>query len=110
LGIERLGHGRRFCWTAEGDRRDLAVSPIASLGQAGDALDEAIGAIDRELAASVKADETANRLMTIPGVGPVTASAIMATIQDASARAGVSSLPSSASIMPNGSVCCPNTS
>jgi transposase len=31
-----------------------------------DALDEAIGAIDRELAASVKADETANRLMTIP--------------------------------------------
>jgi hypothetical protein len=30
-----------------------------------DALDEAIGAIDRELAASVKADETAKRLMTI---------------------------------------------
>ena len=52
-----------------------------------DALDEAIGAIDRELAAAVKADETAKRLMTIPGVGPVTASAIMATIQDASAFA-----------------------
>ena len=52
-----------------------------------DALDEAIGAIDRELAASVKADETAKRLMTIPGVGPVTASAITATIQDASAFA-----------------------
>ena len=45
-----------------------------------DALDEAIGAIDRELAASVKADETAKRLMTIPGVGP---SATVATIQDA---------------------------
>jgi transposase len=44
-------------------------------------------AIDRELAASVKEDETAKRLMTIPGVGPVTASAIMATIQDASAFA-----------------------
>ena len=52
-----------------------------------DALDEAIGAIDKELAASVKADETAKRLMTIPGVGPVTASAIVATIQDASAFA-----------------------
>ncbi len=52
-----------------------------------DALDEAIGAIDRELAASVKADETAKRLMTIPGVGPVTASAIVATVQDASAFA-----------------------
>ena len=48
-----------------------------------DALDEAIAAIDKELAASVKADETAKRLMTIPGVGPVTASAIVATIQDA---------------------------
>jgi transposase len=36
---------------------------------------------------SVKADETAKRLMTIPGVGPVTASAIRATIQDASAFA-----------------------
>src|SRR5271155_5387985 len=47
-----------------------------------DAVDEAIGAIDSELAASVKADETAKRLMTIPGVGPVTASAIVATIQD----------------------------
>ena len=31
---------------------------------------------------SVKADETAKRLMTVPGVGPVTASAIVATIQD----------------------------
>ena len=31
--------------------------------------------------------ETAKRLMTIPGVGPVTASAIKATNQDASAVA-----------------------
>jgi transposase len=57
-----------------------ALGPL--IGQI-DALDEAIGAIDSELAASVKADETAKRLMTIPGVGPVTASAIVATIQDA---------------------------
>ncbi len=52
-----------------------------------DALDETIAAIDRELEASVRADETAKRLMTIPGVGPVTASAITATIQDMSAFA-----------------------
>ena len=57
----------------------VALRPL--IGQI-DALDEAIGAIDKELAASVKADETAKRLMTIPGVGPVTASAITATIQD----------------------------
>jgi transposase len=61
-----------------------ALRPL--IGQI-DALDEAIAAIDKELAASVKADETARRLMTIPGVGPVTASAITATIQDMSAFA-----------------------
>ena len=61
-----------------------ALRPL--IGQI-DALDEAIGAIDKELAASVKADETARRLMTIPGIGPVTASAIRATIQDMSAFA-----------------------
>jgi transposase len=58
-----------------------ALRPL--IGQI-DALDKAIGAIDKELAASVKADETARRLMSIPGVGPVTASAITATIQDMS--------------------------
>ena len=62
-----------------------------------DALDEAIGALDREIAASVGSDATAKRLMTIPGVGPVTASAIVATIQDAApSPAGASSPPSSA--------------
>ena len=52
-----------------------------------DAFDETIAAIDKEIAASVKADETAKRLMTIPGVGPVTASAITATVQEMSAFA-----------------------
>src|ERR1700738_2687988 len=64
---------------------DCVRGALRSLVGQIDALDEAIGAIDRELAASVKADETAKRLMTIPGVGPVTASAIVATIQDAGA-------------------------
>ena len=62
---------------------DCVRGALRSLVGQIDALDQAIGAIDRELAASVKADETAKRLMTIPGVGPVTASAIVATIQDA---------------------------
>ena len=66
---------------------DCVRGALRSLVGQIDALDEAIGAIDRELAASVKADETAKRLMTIPGVGPVTASAIVATIQDAGAFA-----------------------
>ncbi len=62
----------------------LALRPLVSQI---DALDEAIRAIDKEIAMSVKADETAKRLMTVPGVGPVTASAITATIQDMSAFA-----------------------
>jgi transposase len=41
-------------------------------------LDEQIGLLDREVAQRAKADETARRLMTIPGVGPVTAVALMA--------------------------------
>ena len=66
---------------------DCVRGALRSLVGQIDALDEAIGAVDRELAASVKADETAKRLMTIPGVGPVTASAIVATIPDAGAFA-----------------------
>ena len=45
---------------------DCVRGALRSLVGQIDALDEAIGAIDRELAASVKADETAKRLMTIP--------------------------------------------
>ena len=47
-----------------------------------DALDEAIEAIEQELEASARTDETARRLMTIPGIGPITASALLATVQD----------------------------
>ena len=66
---------------------DCVRGALRSLVGQIDALDEAIGAIDRELAASVKADETAKRLMTIPGVGPVTHRRSWPTIQDASAFA-----------------------
>jgi transposase len=57
----------------------LALAPLV---RHIDALDAAIESLDRELEASAKADETARRLMTIPGVGPVTASALLATVQD----------------------------
>ena len=38
-------------------------------------------------------DETARRLMSIPGFGPITASAMAATIQDTSSFAGRASSP-----------------
>ncbi len=57
----------------------MALAPAAKQI---DALDQAIETIDEELAASVKADERARRLMTISGIGLVTASAIAATVPD----------------------------
>ena len=41
-------------------------------------LDEQIALLDREVAQRAKSDETARRLMTIPGIGPVTAVALTA--------------------------------
>lgn len=41
-------------------------------------LDERIEELDREIMRRAKADEAARRLMTIPGVGPVTATALVA--------------------------------
>jgi transposase len=57
---------------------------LRPLGAQIDALDAALRAIDDEIEARVKADEKARRLMTIPGIGPITASAILATVPDMS--------------------------
>lgn len=57
---------------------------VTQIGQ----LDEAIRVIDAGIAAQAKADPVASRLMTIPGIGPVTASALAATIDDPSGFSG----------------------
>ncbi len=41
-------------------------------------LDEKISLLDKEIARRTKDDEVARRLMTIPGIGPITATAIAA--------------------------------
>ena len=51
-------------------------------------LDKAIARLDRTIAKLAQKDETAGRLMSIPGFGPITASAMAATIQDTSSFAG----------------------
>ena len=61
-------------------------------------LDHEIRQSDQAIQALAKADERARRLMTVPGIGPITASALAASIQDISASpARVSLLPSSGS-------------
>jgi transposase len=54
--------------------RDMFLVMIASAK----ALDERIGLLDREIAKRAREDETARRLMTIPGIGPITATALVA--------------------------------
>src|SRR5580704_17007444 len=51
-------------------------------------LDEAIARLDRTIAKLAQEDETARRLMSIPGFGPITASALAASVQDTSSFAG----------------------
>ena len=51
-------------------------------------LDEAIARLDRTIAKMAQKDETARRLMSIPGFGPMTASAMAASVQDASSFSG----------------------
>jgi transposase len=52
------------------------------------ALDQEIACSDRTIAAMARDQETARRLMTIPGLGPVTASAMGSSVQDISAFSG----------------------
>ena len=47
------------------------------------ALDERIMAFDSEFAAEVKRDEAAHRLTSIPGIGPLNATALVAAVGDA---------------------------
>jgi transposase len=51
-------------------------------------LDEAIARLDHIIAKLAQKDETARRLMSIPGFGPITASAMAASVQDVSSFAG----------------------
>jgi transposase len=56
------------------------------------ALDERVAGLDREIARRAKADPVAQRLMTIPGIGPITPTALIALAPPlrASARAATS--------------------
>jgi transposase len=51
-------------------------------------LDEAIARLERTVAKLAHQDETTRRLMSIPGFGPITASAMAASVQDVSNFAG----------------------
>jgi transposase len=62
---------------------DLPAEARPVLAVIADSL-QALQVLDREIAARAKADPTAKRLMTIPGVGPVVATALVALAPEAS--------------------------
>ncbi|MEP7349481.1 MAG: IS110 family transposase, partial [Sphingorhabdus sp.] len=70
------------------DLPDVVRASLMPLVTQIDHLDEAIKAIDAVIAAQAKADPVSSRLMTIPGIGPVTASALAATIGDPASFSG----------------------
>jgi transposase len=51
-------------------------------------LDDEIAVSDRAIMELAKRDRAARRLMSVPGIGPVTASAIAATVQDVGVFSG----------------------
>jgi transposase len=62
----------------DGPVPDLARPILQMLVETLQALDEQIACLDREVAQRATTDETVRRLMTIPGIGPVTAVALAA--------------------------------
>jgi transposase len=66
---------------------DSVCKALAPLAQQIDAIDDEIEAIDAQIKAQVKGDDLAQRLATIPSIGPITASALVATVRDPSAFA-----------------------
>lgn len=59
------------------------LSSLAPLARQWRALAGEIADLDRQILAQVRQDRTASRLMTIPGVGPITAHAILAAVGEA---------------------------
>ena len=66
---------------------DSVRETLAPLTRQIDVIDAEIAKIDKTLAKQAKSDPTARRLATIPGIGPVGATAITATVRDVKAFA-----------------------
>ena len=74
------------------ERRDWQLSSrirllIEDLGREWRILDERIAAFDAEMARMAQQDEAARRLMMIPGIGPINATALVAALGDGQAFA-----------------------
>jgi len=81
-----IAQARRLLAEIGAGGRQLPVLARETIGELHDrlrALDERVLAYDRKISALAKASEPARRLMAIEGVGPVTATAIVASVGNA---------------------------
>ena len=82
-GISRLGDLTALV-DADEAFPETARGVFTELHQQFDSLAEVIDTIETKIVAHARGDETARRLATIPGIGPITASLIAATVADIS--------------------------
>jgi transposase len=80
---QRIESVRRGVHESTASLPDIACRAIRDLQVHLQGLDERIDSYDRELKRLAKADENARRVQTIPGIGPITASAIVASVGSA---------------------------
>lgn len=81
-----IAQARRLLAEIGAGARQLPVLARETIGEPHErlrALDERVLACDRQIAALAKASEPARRLMAIEGVGPITATAIVASVGNA---------------------------
>jgi transposase len=92
IAAQRLKNARELALVilAEGDETipTCVQAALAPLVRQLHVLDQEIARSDRTIAAMARDDEMARRLMTVPGLGPVTASAMAASVQDVSVFSG----------------------
>jgi transposase len=61
---------------------ETARAALSVLAGQWESLDRAIGKLEREIVRSVRAEAAARRLLEVPGVGPIGASAVLAKVAD----------------------------
>jgi transposase len=83
-GVGQVGRLIDLAIDAATDLPDQARPILAMIAESIQALQAKISLLDREIKARAKADPVARRLMTIPGVGPVVATALVALAPPAS--------------------------
>lgn len=83
-GVGQVGRLIELAVDPETDVPAQARPILAIIAESVQALQAKIATLDREIKARAKADPVARRLMTIPGVGPVVATAIVALAPQAS--------------------------